>query len=129
MHNSNGNCKQKLLSYRTIPVLPPLINPGVDRWIAPIILTPQTLLTSATKEKIMDAGLGGAWTSRTLQIGSRTGVNRRTTVDIGNAIGIVETSSPVLTGIILTTTLCGLNLSQEVVDIQKFTSQGLVRKS
>ena len=48
-HTSNGNFEQKLLSYRTIPVLPPEMNLGIDRGIAPNILAPKTLLTPVTK--------------------------------------------------------------------------------
>ena len=59
-HTSNGNFEQKLLSYRTIPVLPPEMNLGIDQGIAPIIFSSQTLLTPATKEVFVDAELGRA---------------------------------------------------------------------
>ena len=59
-HTSNGNFEQKILSNQTIPVSPPDINTGIDQGIAPIILSPQTLLMPATKEAVADAELGGA---------------------------------------------------------------------
>ena len=43
-HTCSGNFEQKLLSYWTIPLLPPLTNPGIDQGIAPTSLAPQTLL-------------------------------------------------------------------------------------
>ena len=58
-----------------------------------------------------------------------TGVNGSTPGNIGNSIGIVEISSPVLIGIIGTDPPCGLNLIQEVGDIQKSTPPDLVRQS
>ena len=69
------------------------------------------------------------WTSRTPRKFSRTGVNISTPYDIGNAIVIVEISSLVLIGIIGTSLIFGLNLSQEAGDIQKSTSPGLLVKS
>ena len=39
-HTSNGNFEQKLLSNRTIPVLPPAMNPGTDQGNALIVLAP-----------------------------------------------------------------------------------------
>ena len=60
IHTSNGGFEQKLLSNRTIPVLPLSMNPGIDQGIAPILLAPQTLLMPATKEVVADAALVGA---------------------------------------------------------------------
>ena len=42
-HTSNRSSEKKL-SYRTIPVLPPPKNPGIDQRIAPITLEPQMIL-------------------------------------------------------------------------------------
>ena len=88
-----------------------------------------TLLKPATKEIFAYAALGGTRTSRTPRWVSRTSVNGSTPGTIGNAIGIIETSSPALIGIIGTDPPCGLNLRQKVGNIQKFTSPGLVRQS
>ena len=49
--------------------------------------------------------------------------------DIGNAIGIVETSTPFMIVIIGTAPPCGINLSQQVVNKHQSTSLGLVRQS
>ena len=55
-HTSNKIFEQTLLSYFTIPVLPPPTNPI----ISVTKLTTQTLLTHAAKENIADAKSGGA---------------------------------------------------------------------
>ena len=89
----------------------------------------QMLLTPETKEIFEDAALGGAWTSRTPQQVSRTGVGGSTRGNIGNDIGIVERSSPVIIGIIGAIPPCGLNLIQEVDNIRQSTSPVLVRQS
>ena len=57
---SNKTFEQKLLSYWTIPVFPLPTNPGIDQGFVAIKLTPQTLLTPATKEIVVDAAAGGA---------------------------------------------------------------------
>ena len=64
-HTSNGICEQKLLSYRTIPVLSPPINPEVDQGIVEIKFMPPMILMPVTNEIIADAVLGGVWVSRT----------------------------------------------------------------
>ena len=51
------------------------MNPRIDQIIAPILVVPQTLLTPAIKEVVVDAALGGAWVNRTLWQFRRTGVN------------------------------------------------------
>ena len=117
------------MSYRTTPVFSPETNPGIDQDIAAIKLTPHTLLTPATKKIIVDAASGGVWTSMTNRKLSRTGVNKSNQGDIANAICIVEMFSPVLIEIIGTDPPCGLNLIQEVGNIRKYTSPGLVRQS
>ena len=106
-HTSNRVFEQKILIFRTISVLPPPTNPG----IAEIVLTSPTLLTPATKEVVADAASGGAWKSRNMQKVSRTGVDGRTSGRIDNVVGIVETSSPDMIGIIGTAPPCGLDLS------------------
>ena len=82
-----------------------------------------------TKEIIVEAASGGAWTSRTPRILSRTGIDGSAPGNISKAIGIVETSSPVLIGIIGTAPPCGINLCHEVGDKWQSTFPGLVRKS
>ena len=99
-HTSNGDFEQKILSYWTIPVLPLTRNLGMDLRLPEIRLTPQMLLTTAMKEIFMEAALGGAWTSRTPQKSTSTGVDGKNIGDIGNAIVIVEPLSPVMIGII-----------------------------
>ena len=123
-HNSNGMYEQKLLSFRTILFLSLPTNPG----IATVRLTPQMLLTSATKEIAVDAALGGVWTSKTPWRVSRTGVDGSTSCGIDNYIIIIETSSPDLLRIIGTDPPCGLSLIQEVGDIHQPTYPGLVRQ-
>ena len=59
-HTRNGNFEQKILSYWTIPVLLPPINPGIYQGSVPIILVPQKLLTPVTEEVVADAASGGA---------------------------------------------------------------------
>ena len=76
-HTSNRNFEQILLSYRITPVLPSPKNPWIDQEISEIKLTPQTLLTPATKVIVTDAASGGAWMFSTLRQASRTGVNGR----------------------------------------------------
>ena len=127
-HTSSRKSEQKLLSNRTISVLPLSTNPGIEQEIAPIILAPQTLLTPVTKEVVTEAALGGAWIHRTTRQVIRTGVNGSTPDDIRNAIGIVEPSSPVLIGIVGTFPPYGINLILGVRDKHQSTSPGLVRK-
>ena len=117
------------LSCRTITALPPTTNPGIDQWIAPIILAPQTLLTPVTREVIADAASGSVWINRTLRQVIMIRANVITPGYICNAIGIVETSSPVLVGIVGPSPSCGLNVIQEVGNKQQSTSPGLVRQS
>ena len=83
----------------------------------------------ATKEIIADVVSVSVWTSRTPRLVSRTGVDRRTPVNIGNSICIFEPPPPVLIEIIGTAPPCGLNASQEFVDKRQSTSPGLVRQS
>ena len=69
IHTSNGNetvthirnrgFEQKILSNRTIPGAVLKINPIIGQRLAPIVVVPQTLLTSATKEFVADAGSSG----------------------------------------------------------------------
>ena len=75
----------------------------------------------------MDAASVGAWMTRTPWKVSMTCVNGSTPGDIGNSIGIVETSSPYLIVIIVIALSCGLNLSPKVGDIRKSNSPDLVR--
>ena len=124
-HASNRILEQNLLSFRTIPFLPPSTNPG----IVVVVLTPPTLLTPVTNEIVVEAASGGAWASRTPRQFSKTGVNRSTPGNIGNYIVIVETSSLDIIVIIGTAPPCGLNMVQEVGDIRPFNSQDLVIQS
>ena len=48
-HTSNGNFEQKLLRKRTIYVLPPVVNPGIEQEVALILLAPQTILAPTKK--------------------------------------------------------------------------------
>ena len=70
-HTSNVILQQMFLSFWTIPVLPLPTNPG----IVAIRLTPQTLLTPATKEIITDVASDGTWTHMNPRKVSRTNVN------------------------------------------------------
>ena len=60
---------------------------------------------------------------------SRTGIDGSTPCNIGNAVRVIELSSPVLIGIIGTAPPYGLNVSLDVGNKRKSTSPGLVRKS
>ena len=123
-HTSKNVFEQKLLISRTIPVFPLLMNPG----IAEIGLKLPTLLMHVMKEIFVDVASGGAWKSRTSWQVSRTSINGSNPCDIGNSIGIVETSSPDLIVIIRTAPPCGLNLSLKVGDIWKSTYPEFVRQ-
>ena len=79
-HTSNGNFEQQLLSNRTIPVLTLVMNLGIDQGTAPIILAPQTLLMTETKEVVADTEFGGALKNRNMRKVSMTGVNGSTPV-------------------------------------------------
>ena len=72
------------------------MNPGIYQGIAPIILAPQTLLITDTKEVVADTELGGASVYRTPWQVIRTGVNRSTSGNIHNDVSLVEQSSPVM---------------------------------
>ena len=128
-YTSNGKFGQKILSYWTISVLPSPMNSEIDQFISEILLTTQIILMPTTKDIVADAALGGMWMSRTPRRVSRTGVDRTNPGDIGNAIGIVEPTSPVLIGIIGTAPPCGLNVRQEFGDKRKSTPPGLDRQS
>ena len=128
-HTSNGKFEQKLLSYRTIPVLPLSTDPGIDQWIAVIKLIPQTLLMPETKKIVVNPTSGGRWTSMTAWRVSITGVNESTPGGIVNTIDNFETSSPVMIENIGTAPPCGFNWSQEFGYKRKSTSSGLVRQS
>ena len=78
-HTSNRNFEQKLLSNWTIPVLLPEMKPGIDQGIVPIVLAPQTLLTPATKEVVVDTASGSAWINRTPWRVSTAGVKPQAT--------------------------------------------------
>ena len=128
-HTININFEQKILSYQNIPVLPPPTNPGIYQGVGPIIFAPQMLLTPATKEVIADTASGGELVNRTPWQVIRMGVNGITPGNIHNDIGIIEPSSPVLIGIVETSSSCGLNVSQEVGNKRQYNSPGLVRQS
>ena len=118
-HTSNGNktvtrtgngiFKHKLLSNRNIPVLPPELNPSIDKSIALILLASQRLLAPVMKEGVADAVSGSAWVNMTPRQLIQTGVERSTPGNIRNAVNVVEPPSPVLIGIVSTYPPCGLN--------------------
>ena len=112
-HTRNGNFEQTLLSYWTIPVFPPLTNPGIEQVIAPIILAPQTVMTPAMKEVVTDAASGGTWIHRNTRQVISTGIGEITPGDNCNAIGVVELFSPVLIAIVVTSPPCGINVIQD----------------
>ena len=114
------------MSNRTIPVISPAMNLGIDQGISPIVLAPQTLLKPTMKEVVADTALGGAWINRTLQQLIRVGVDGSNTGDIRNSVSIVEPPSPVLIEIVGTYPTCGINVSQQVANKRQSTSPGLV---
>ena len=117
-HTSNRICEQKLLSFRTIPVFPLPMNLGRTA----IRLTPHMILMPSTKEIYADAASGGAWTHRNPWHVSWTGVNGSIPGNIGNFIGILETSYAAMIEIIGTDPLCGLTFILKVGNIRQFTS-------
>ena len=128
-HTSNRTVEQKLMSYLTIPVMPPPMNPGIYQGIAPIILAPQKILTPAMKKVDTDMSLVGAWVHRNPWQVRRTGVDVTTPGNIRNYVSVVEPSSPFLIGIVRTSPSCGLNVGQEVGKKRQSTFPGLVVKS
>ena len=94
--------EQKLLSNWTIPVVVLTINPSIDQRIAPIVLAPQTLLTTATNEVVADVALGGTLVNRNPQQVSWIGFNTITSGNIRNAVSVKNDPSPVLIGIVAT---------------------------
>ena len=138
-HTSNGNepvtrtsnrhFEQKLLSNRTIPAVVPTMNPRIYQNITPILLTPQTLLTPATKEVIADTASGGAWDNRTTWQVRRTGVNRITPGNICNAVIVKNDPSLVLIGIVVTFPPCVLDAILKVANKEQSTSPTLVGKT
>ena len=115
-HTTNGNCEHKLLSNRTIPLVVPTMNLRLYQSIKPIVLTPQTLLTPAKKEGIMDTALGSAWVNRNPGQVSRTGVNQSTPCNIFHAVRVIEPLSIVLIRIVAIYPPCILNMSQKVAN-------------
>ena len=94
IHTSNGSFEQKLLSYRTIPILSLSMNPGIDKDIATNILGPKILLMPETKKVVVDVASGRAGTNRTPRQVIRTGVDGRTPGEICNDFIVIEPSSP-----------------------------------
>ena len=125
-HTRNGNFEQKILSNRTIPVVVLTMIPMIDQSIPPIAMTPQTLLTPATKEVVAETASGRAWVNRTPQQVIQTGVDGSTPGDICNAVRIKNSTSPVLIGIVGTSPTCGLNGILNFVNERNSTSLGLV---
>ena len=70
-HTINIIFEQTLLSFRTIPLLPPPTNPGISS----IRLTPHTFMVPVMKEIVAEEASGGAWTHRTPRQVSREGVD------------------------------------------------------
>ena len=101
----------------------------MDQGIVVIRLMPQTLPTPATKEIVVNAASGVVWTSRTLRKVGRNGVNESTPGEIGNDIGIFETSYPFMIGTFVTAPPYDFNLSHKVGNKQQSTSPHLVRQT
>ena len=114
------------MSNQTIHVLPLAINPGIDQGIALIVLLPQTLLSPATEKVVADMASGGAWVNRNPRQVSRAEFDRSTPGEICHAVIVVESTPPVLIGIVATYLPCGLNASQQVTNKRQSTSLGLV---
>ena len=128
-HTSNRTVEQKLMSYLTIPVMPPPMNPGIYQGIAPIILAPQKILTPAMKKVDTDMLGQDCKVHRNMRQVRWTGVDVSTLGDICNSVSVVEPSSTFLIGIVGTSPFCGLNVSQEVGKKRQSTFPGLVVKS
>ena len=120
---------KKILSNRTIPVVVPKMNPGIDQRIAPILVAPQTLLTPATKEVVADAASGGAWVNRTPRKPIRTGVDGSTPGNIRNSVSAENSLSRFLIGIFATSPTCGLNSGLQVSNKQHYSCPVLVGKT
>ena len=92
------------------------MNPSIEQRIAPIVLTPHTLLTPVTKEFVADTVSGGVWVNVTPQKVIRMGVNGSIPGENFHAVSVFESPSPVLIGIVATSPPCGLNTSQQVAN-------------
>ena len=109
MGTSNGNCEQKLLSNRTLPVVVLTINPRIDDIIAPLGGASQALLIPATKEVVTDVASGGVWVNRSPQQVIQMVVYGSTPGDICNSISVEHAPSPVLIGSVTSSPPCGLS--------------------
>ena len=76
------------MSNQTILVVFSTMNPMIDQMIAPIVLVPQTFLTPATNEFVVDTALGGAWVNRSPRKVSRMGVDRSTPGNIHDTVSV-----------------------------------------
>ena len=105
------------------------MKPSIDQRTSPVVLNPQTLLTPAKKEVVVDTALGGTWVNMNPRQVIQTGVYGSTLGNIHNAIRVKHNTSSVLIGIVGTSPTCGLNGSLYVVNKQHASSRGLVRKN
>ena len=107
----NGNFQHKVLSNWTLVVVVSKTNLRINDRIAPIGGASKTLLTTATKEVVMEKAIGGAWVNQTPVQVICTGSDGSTPVDTGMAVGSKSDTSPV---IIVSNTIysdCGISRS------------------
>ena len=87
---SNGNFEQQLLNNWTIPVLPLLMNKGVDKGIVMIVLAQHNLLATLIDYVVADKDSGGAWIKRTPRQVSRAQFDGSTPCNIFIAVSVVD---------------------------------------
>ena len=105
------------------------MNLGINQRIAPIVVAPQTLLTPATNEDVMDVESGGAWVNRTLQQVSWVGVDGSTPGDICNYVSVENAPSSFLIVIVGGYPPCGLSRMLQVAKKWQSMFLGLGRNT
>ena len=87
------------------------------------------ILTTATKEVVADAALGGAWVNRTPRKVIRTGVYGSTPEEVYNAVSVNNAPYPVIIGSVITSPPCGISRILQVSKKRQYNSPGLVRNT
>ena len=124
---SNGDCEQKILSNRTLPIVVPTMNPRIDNKISPIGGASQTLLTLKTKEVAADTVLFGAWFNQTPRQVSPSEADGITPGKIGHSVRSKPAPSPVLIVSVTASPICGLSRSLHAANKRQSTSPAVVR--
>ena len=124
-YTSNSSFEQKFSRNQTLPVVAQNINLRIDHRIVPNLASPQTLLTPDMKEVVADAAYICALVKRTPRKVGMTGVNGSTPGDVFNAVSVEHTPSPVIIGIVATSSSCSLSGSLQFAKKHQSMSLGL----